>query len=455
LTEGGLGTVPNTRIMMLVPHDPDDDPRVSWVIDLCTAQRPTEVYASTWSTNKVARTYAGRLYVERVNINEQASAAARLIALLLNGLVVLGPTVRYIAREGQSPVRRTATGYLDSLRSRLSWILGMIDHQVGAAFRFVSALAYYNLIVSTLYQRARAASLRPALVVCHDIFALVSAVMLKQIWNCRVLYDSHEFWGDADMIAQTWEKRFATWFERRWIRKADVVITVSPPLARHLEKVYGIRNVISCPNAEPLPARSAARTADVQLPLKFLLQGQAGPRRGIDSALDAWDQVDAKNAVLFVRCPENAYVTKLREAHRVAIQRGSIVFLDAVTEKQLVDAAAFADLGIIPYAPTSLSHTFACPNKLSQYMQAGLAILSSRLEYITKVLNEYDCGVTYDATDPQSLLAAITYLCSNLDKVAAMRANALKAAQDDFNWSVQSRHYANAIASLAGGAVGA
>jgi glycosyltransferase involved in cell wall biosynthesis len=436
------------RIMMLVPHDPDDDPRIGWVTELCVARRRTEILASTWSTDKQARSYDGTLYVERVNINEQASSLARAIALFLNGLVVLGPAVRYIAREGQLPAAPRSRGMLGWARGQVRSAVATLDHQLGAIFRFTSALAYYNLIVSALFQRARGTSVRPAVLVCHDIYALVTGVMLKGIWRCQLLYDSHEFWGDADMIAQRWEKRFAVWFERRFIRKADAVITVSPPLARHLEKIYGIRDVVTCPNAEPLHPLAVTDVRPTESPVKFLLQGQASPRRGIDLVLDAWDDIDPSQAILFVRCPENSYVTRLRELHQPAVRRGSVVFLTPVKEAQLVTAAAFADVGIIPYTPTSLSHTFACPNKLSQYMQAGLAILSSRLEYISEVLKRYECGLTYEATDRSNLREAVWKLTSDPDSVTRMRLNSVAAAQRDFNWTVQSASYGEALDRL-------
>ena len=69
-----------------------------------------------------------------------------------------------------------------------------------------------------------------------------------------------------------------TRIERRAIRHADAVVTVSPPLAEHLRELYALDNVISVPNAEPFAdAIVPSLLRDPDQPLRFLLQGQVTP----------------------------------------------------------------------------------------------------------------------------------------------------------------------------------
>jgi hypothetical protein len=53
-----------------------------------------------------------------------------------------------------------------------------------------------------------------------------------------------------------------------------------------------------------------------------------------------------------------------------------VLFLEAIDESELVTAAAEFDVGLVPYTPTGLNYSNCCPNKLSQYMAAGLPILA-------------------------------------------------------------------------------
>jgi glycosyltransferase involved in cell wall biosynthesis len=110
-----------------------------------------------------------------------------------------------------------------------------------------------------------------------------------------------------------------------------------------------------------------------------------------------------------------------------------------------VSAARFADIGIIPYMGPNLNHEFCCPNKLSQYMQAGLAILANRLTFVREVIERYQCGMVYDAREAETLVQAVRHLAEHRDILGAMKRRARERAVKEINWSVQSADYRMAI----------
>ena len=57
-------------------------------------------------------------------------------------------------------------------------------------------------------------------------------------------------------------------------------------------------------------------------------------------------------------------------------------------EDMLVAAAAEADIGVIPYRPLIRNDRFACPNKLSQYLHAGLMVVTNDLPYVKSVIHD-------------------------------------------------------------------
>ena len=307
--------------------------------------------------------------------------------------------------------------------------------------RFVRLWASHLRLVCALYRRARAMSVVPRVMICHDWFALAAAVKIKKRLRCPIIYDSHEFWPEADLLARKWEQRVMSFVERRLIRYADAVVTVSPQLARHLERHYGLARVVSVPNAEPRGAAGGRRANTAGTPVRFLFQGRATRERGIEDMIQAWSNVADERGVLYLRCPETEYLSQLRAQYRHLIDRNRLVVLEAVGEKDLIPAARFADVGIIPYAGTNPNHVFCCPNKLSQYMQAGLAVLSNNLEYVAEVLRHHRCGVVYDARQARSFAQAVLFFIEHSDELEKMKALALHAAQTEFNWEVQSAPY--------------
>jgi glycosyltransferase involved in cell wall biosynthesis len=419
---------------MLVPHEPTDDPRIEWVTDLCRQVGRTEVYGSTFGTSLMAREYDGVVYLERVNIAESASQSARRLAARVGTWRAGSTVVDYVRRDGRSP-----TG----------GAFGRLGHERAAVVRHLSNSAVHNLISDALYRRARAVSIAPNLIICHDLLALGAGVRLKKLFGSRLIYDSHEFWPEADLISQPWEHRLTARHERRLIDHVDAVVTVSPPLASRLEALYRIEHVISCPNAAPFdPAVRVADPAPTSDDVKFLVQGRMAPRRGYEELLAAWHEVEDSNAVLYIRCPPNDHLDLLRQRHADLENQGRLVFLPAVAVDELVQAAVFADVGLIAYPAETKAHLEACPNKLSQFMQAGLAVLTNQLPYVQEVITRADCGLSFDLNDAATLVAGVNTLMRNRGRLSKMKSNARKAACEWFNWAQQSTEYALAIQRL-------
>ena len=117
----------------------------------------------------------------------------------------------------------------------------------------------------------------------------------------------------------------------------------------------------------------------------------------------AWRDVDGTRAALFLRGPDNAWKAQaIKLAAGLGLLNKSVFFLDAVSENDLVTAAAEADVGIIPYRPIAINERLSCPNKLSQYLHAGLMIIANDLPYVRSVVERADVGLSYDSADLQT-----------------------------------------------------
>lgn len=439
------------RILMLVPHEPEADPRIRWVTRLCQDIGRTEIIgavclpfgAQTYS--KPMREYAGAISVDRIKIFDYSSWFWRFILRVAWSPTLAGFMQRFIEcqRAEYESVNRLEKSDGGAVPVRI--VSRRIGRGVGGAIYGLAGLAYCQVLASALYRRARTGSIPPRVVICHDVFALLAAVKLKRLHGCRVIYDAHEFWPEADVVAPPWQRRVMSRIERRVIHQADVVVTVNPPLAQYLERHYGLEGVVSAPNAEPFVNREPPVDRSGSRPLRFLFQGGAAPGRGIEELLNAWRHVRKEEAVLYVRCPNNEYLASVMSRHRTLIDERRVVLLDPVTESELIDAARFADVGVISYKGPNPNHLLCCPNKLSQYMQAGLAVVSNNLTFVADVIRRYRCGVVYDAAAPETFLRAVEFLLTHPERLFEMRRAAYEAARREFNWETQSLAYKTAI----------
>lgn len=388
------------RILVLVDHEPSLDPRIGWVAALCRELAPTQVLAAVSGVSGLpVRESDGRVSVERADANANAGRLAKAVA-----------------------------------------------RGVGTAARALplapaAAVAYRAVHSSALHRRGRQLG-TPEVVVCHDLPALPAGVALKRRFGARLLYDAHEYWPQANRAATRVEERLTEALERRLIRSADAVVTVSPQLARHLERTYGLSGVLVAPNAVPFDEGVTPSPPRRDGPVRFLLQGRVGPGRGVGELLATWAELAiGGDAELVVRAPLGPERDSLERRYR-----DSVVFAEPVTEEFLVEAATNADVGLIPYGGENVNHRYASPNKLGQYMHAGLAVLAKRSEFVSEVVARYECGLVYD--DATAFGAAVRRFVRDRDLLARMKESAYDAARREFNWPAQSRAYRQALEQL-------
>jgi glycosyltransferase involved in cell wall biosynthesis len=430
------------RILVLVPQEPTTDPRVGWVTSLCAEIAPTEVLSGWYRRHGPAVEFDGRIYTERFLLEVYLRKRWWLdrLANLTGGQLAQ----EFLARQQEG---KQAPGY--QLRQWVRYHLGGVFRGIG------QAAAIKKFLADPIWLRARGLTATPRLVICQDFGALAAGIRLKRLFGCPVIYDAHEFTPEAGIFYHLFEARLWQYLEGRLARQADALVTVSPQLAQEFAKLYGLRRVLSVPNAAPLadppvrPSRPVSR-----YPIRFLVQGGASAGRGFEALLAGWRLLADPRAVLYVRCPDNAYLEGLRQQGADLVARGLLRFLPAVKPSDLIAAAAFADVGIIPYPvqvggrQPNRNHLYCCPNKLSQYMQAGLAVLSTNSIFVAERLARYHCGLTYDPDQPDSLIRAVAALVGNLSELQTMKSNALHWAREDFHWRRQAQGYRDLIADL-------
>jgi hypothetical protein len=189
---------------------------------------------------------------------------------------------------------------------------------------------------------------------------LLVGVLAKRHYGCRLVYDAHEFYPVSDPHDRV-DITFFSLIERLMIRQADAVVTVNPPLGEAMRAAYRLEAVsIRCRTPSPGSTGGHRRTPNARW-RDWPAGGSsscsrgASPRGGdrrVDRGLGRGRRSPRR---LFLRGPDNRWREKAIElAARLGLHDRSVYFLDAVTEGELVTAAAAeADVG---HSGTSLDH---------------------------------------------------------------------------------------------------
>lgn len=278
----------------------------------------------------------------------------------------------------------------------------------------------------------------------HNLDTLETAISVARRTHARMVYDAHELWVDyvgdrgpglAERMAAVPTRAYWAAAERRLLPRVDAVITVNQFIAREMVRRYGcaapdvVMNVPVSPadGIEPLP---------VSMPgMKIIYQGALSAGRGLPELLDAVARVpDA--SVAMMGC--GALAGLLRERAARDDVSGRAFVLDAVSPERVVPIARSADVGVIPFQPTTLNNRLASPNKLFEYMHAGLAIVATDLPFIAQVLEETGAGVTVPPADVDGWARRIACLARDRDALDRLRANSAEAAAR-YTWDLEKQ----------------
>ncbi len=281
----------------------------------------------------------------------------------------------------------------------------------------------------------------------HDLNTLyVGHVCKKRTPGARLIYDSHELATERNRMGLWW-KAWATWNERRWIRSADALIVASPFWIGEIEKKTGhlpavSATVINVPEPMEIEALDLRAELDIEPGRPILLyQGSIQENRGIEPAIEAITLLD--DAVLVVigygyhRTALETMVAKRRLTDRVR-------FFGPIPNRELLRYSASADIGMCNIINSSLSYYTTLPNKLFEYMIAGIPVIGSDSPGIGQIVKETGIGEVTDPADPAALAAAArTILADPAPYRAACR---LAAAR--YNWEVEKERLLEVYAQL-------
>jgi glycosyltransferase involved in cell wall biosynthesis len=128
--------------------------------------------------------------------------------------------------------------------------------------------------------------------------------------------------------------------------------------------------------------------------------------------------------------------------------------VDPVPMADLVATASEADVGVVPYTAYSPGYYYASPNKLFEYMFAGLAIAVSNLPVLEKIVRDHDLGVVFDPSDPKHIAEQLNALMGNPARLRACRENATRVARNRYNWDHEGGKLVDLYKTLAGGHAG-
>jgi len=277
------------------------------------------------------------------------------------------------------------------------------------------------------------------LLVSNDLDTLLPNFIVSKLKRIPLVYDSHEYFTGVPEIQN---RPFVKWvwkcIEKMIFPHLKYIITVNDSIANLYKDEYGTRPAVvrNCsPTANSVVPYSRKELGIPEEHLLLIFQGTGiNVNRGGEELIEALKSID-KVFLLIVGGGDKLEILKSRVRDLDINER--VKFIPIVSWKELIKYTKSADAGLTIDKDSNTNYRYSLPNKLFDYITAGIAIIASDLPETSKILNEYYCGLIIDEVTPKKISFAISQLKDNPFKLAEMKRNALLASAR-FNWETES-----------------
>jgi glycosyltransferase involved in cell wall biosynthesis len=302
----------------------------------------------------------------------------------------------------------------------------------------IQAIKYLECILRMTVVGLR---LRATVVHANDLNTLPIGFLISYLTGAKLIYDAHELWSDPNKLHKLppWMSKVGCQTETWLAQRADAILTVSGSIARHMSENMRIpppaviRNIpglaANQQTGKPVSSLRGRACLPPEMPV-ILHLGLLTPGRGLETLLLAMQRVKSA-VVVFLGDGPSLPLLKIRAQALGLLDRA--VFLPPVPPEQVSHFAREATLGVALIEAGCLSYQYCLPNKLFEYIQAGLPVVVSNLPEMAALVKLYDIGATFTAGDPDELAIVLNKILCSPESLAHYRRKVTEAA-DELNW---------------------
>jgi len=276
----------------------------------------------------------------------------------------------------------------------------------------------------------------------HDLNALPVAFLISKMKRVPLIYDSHELWSESTHGKYPqWVISFAKRIEIYCAHRAKHVITVSESIAEHLKKLFDNKNVSVIRNVPSYVHDGSFNLFREKFGIPsstpiFLYQGLISEARGVKMILDALALLDKELHYSFVFLGNGPFKVNLKNLVSDYQLSERVLIEDAVSQDVLLKYTSSADIGVHAIDNSCLNHDYCLPNKIFEYVNAGIGVICPDLTELSKFINVEKVGTTYTCEDANALSLEIDKYIRNVDLITEAK-NAAVQSRIHLNWQAE------------------
>jgi len=284
------------------------------------------------------------------------------------------------------------------------------------------------------------------LLYANDLDTLLPNFLISKISSSKLIYDSHELFCEVPELINNPKKQKAWKTLERWIFPyLKNIITVNKSIAEIYEKEYGkplhiVRNI---PTYHPVKETLTRKDLNLDEHKKIVILQGAGIniQRGAEEAVQAMQYV--QNTILLI-VGSGDVIEQLKSMRQELKIEDRVIITGKVPYERLAQYTRLADLGLSLDKDTNLNYRYSLPNKLFDYIHAGLPLIVSPLFEISQIVKQYQIGIIINNHDPKHIAQCISTALEDKEQYSTWKKNLL-VAQKELNWSSEEKELLHCI----------
>ena len=284
----------------------------------------------------------------------------------------------------------------------------------------------------------KALSVDAAVYHLHDPDLLLIANKLKKK-DKIVIFDAHEDIPKqllSKPYLSKWKSRIASKlfgkYEKRVTAKLDIIITATPVIRDKFLQFH--KNVIDINNYPLMNELYAEKSDWSHKKEQVAYVGGISKIRGILEVISSLSHLKSEHKILQLVgefSEKETYESALKtEGFEKVNQLG---FLSREEVKTILDESM---AGVVTFLPVP-NHIDAQPNKMFEYMSAGIPVIGSKFPLWQEIIEGNSCGICVNPNEPREIAEAFQYIFDHPEKAAEMGENGVSAIRTRYNWEAE------------------
>ncbi len=244
-----------------------------------------------------------------------------------------------------------------------------------------------------------------------DFYSLAAAKSIKMKNKAKLVYDSREIYSQLNSLKdRPLARKLLEFYEKYLVTYVDKMVVTADVDALYLKKHF--THSIPYHIIKNLPPKQKLEESNLlreqfnisSEKLILLYQGWVLEGRGLDTIIYTMKDIDFAELVII---GGGEYLDSLKEIVRKEGLNSKVHFTGLIPYDELSNATMSADIGIVLFSDTSISYQNALPNKLFEFIQSGIPVITSNQKTIGEIIENEKIGISIEKVNEDQLKSAI------------------------------------------------